>query len=49
MILNIHKEKKDELSLIEVTNEFVGSSNHRQSIFVKLVMNDLKAIGDYSH
>ena len=41
MILNIHKERTDDLSLIEVANEFVVNSDHRQSIFGKFVMNDL--------
>ena len=41
MILNIHKERIDDLSLIEVANEFVVNSDHRQSIFGKFVMNDL--------
>ena len=39
MILDIHKENTDELSLIEVANEFVGGSG--QSIFGKFVMNYL--------
>ena len=41
MILNSHKEKTDELNLIDVANEFVGGSDFRQSIFGKFIMNDI--------
>ena len=41
MILNIHKEKTDELNLIYVANEFVGGSDFHQSIFGKFIMSDI--------
>ena len=41
MLLHIHKEKTDDLDLIEVANEFVQHSEHRLSLFGKFVSSDL--------
>ena len=48
MILNIHKEKTDELNLIDVANEFFGGSDFRQSIFGKFIMNGILNTSFYS-
>ena len=43
MILNIHKEKSDELNWIDFANEFVESSEIRQTIFGKFVLNEINS------
>ena len=33
MVLNVHKEFTDKLSLIDVANKFISGSEHRKNIF----------------
>ena len=33
MVLHVHKTLTDSLSLIDIGNDFVKGSNHRESIF----------------
>ena len=33
MTLNVHKERTDCLNLVDIGNDFVAGSEHRQSIF----------------
>ena len=40
-ILSSHKEMTDQMSIIDVANEFVGGKPNRKSIFGKLVEEDL--------
>ena len=35
MLLHVHKEMTDALSMIDCANDFVGSSEHRLQIFGK--------------
>ena len=35
MILQVHKEMTDSLNLVDCANDFVGSSEHRLSVFGK--------------
>ena len=41
MMLHIHKERTDQLDLIELGNAFVKNSNHRETLFGNFVPNDL--------
>ena len=45
MLLNVHKDKTDELSLLNVANEFVTTTNseHRKSVFGIFTEADLSA------
>ena len=38
--LHVHKERTDDLSLIDIGNEFVHGSVHRQHIFGKFLETD---------
>ena len=40
MILHVHKERTDNLSLVDIGNEFVHGSVHRQHIFGKFLETD---------
>ena len=40
MILHVHKDQTDQLSLIEVGNEFVQWSDHRRHLFGKFLLTD---------
>ena len=40
MVLHVHKSLTDSLSLIDIGNDFVKGSNHRESIFGKFSLND---------
>ena len=40
MVLQVHKHFTDELSLIDIGNEFVLNSPHRQARFGKFVPGD---------
>ena len=40
MVLHVHKTLTDSLSLIDIGNDFVKGSNHRESIFGKFSLND---------
>ena len=39
---NIHKNRLDNLSLLEVENDFIGESVHRQTIFGNFDVLDLR-------
>jgi hypothetical protein len=43
MVLHVHKEKTDALNMIDVANEFVQGSSHRENIFGKFTAIDLRA------
>ena len=40
MVLHVHKDQTDQLSLIEVGNEFVQWSDHRRHLFGKFLLTD---------
>ena len=40
MVLHVHKSLTDSLSLIDIGNDFVKGSNHRESIFGKFSLNN---------
>ena len=40
MILHVHKDYTDELSLVEVANDFIQGSDHRRNYFGKFVHGD---------
>jgi len=42
MLLHVHKDRTDELDLIDVANDFVSGSEHRLSIFGKFQVTDNK-------
>ena len=41
MLLHIHKEKTDSLSLISITNDFVQGTDHRQTVFGTFTDSDV--------
>ncbi len=41
MILKVHSDRVDTLNLIEIGNEFVEGSEHRENVFGKFVESDL--------
>ena len=43
MVLHVHKEKDDSLSLIDVANSFVEHSQHRFDIFREFIDVDRRA------
>ena len=42
MVLHINKTRLDNLSLLDVANEFVSENNHRETIFGKFNVLDLR-------
>ena len=42
MVLHIHKTRLDNLSLLDVANEFVSENDHRETIFGKFNALDLR-------
>ncbi len=42
MLLYVHREVTDSLDLIQVANEFISDSDHRQSIFGTFKQSDLQ-------
>lgn len=42
MVLHVHKERLDQLSLIDVANEFVYGSDHRKTVFGSFDAVDLR-------
>ena len=42
MILSVHKEYTDQLDLINIGNEFVRESHHRENIFGTFLISDLQ-------
>lgn len=43
MVLHVHKEKTDALSMVDIANQFVEGSEHRMSIFGKFTDVDLRS------
>ena len=41
MVLHIHKDRTDSLNAIDIANDFVSGSDHRQQIFSKFKTSDL--------
>ena len=41
MLLHIHKEKNDSLSLISIANDFLQGSGHRQTVFGTFTDSDV--------
>ena len=41
MILHVHKDHTDQLSLVDTANEFIKEHDHREHIFGKFTINDL--------
>ena len=41
MLLNVHKDRTDQLNLVDIGNEFIRESSHRESIFGKFQQTDL--------
>ena len=41
MVLHIHKDRTDSLNAIDIANDFVSGSDHRQQIFGKFKTSDL--------
>ena len=41
IILHVHKSLTDELNLIDIGNEFIRESSHREGLFGKFVQTDL--------
>ncbi|MEM7226436.1 MAG: hypothetical protein AAF495_25915 [Pseudomonadota bacterium] len=43
MVLPVHKERLDKLSLIDVANDFVSGIDHRETVFGKFETTDLRS------
>ena len=43
MVLHVHKEKTDALSLVDIGNNFVEGSEHRLSVVGKFTKVDLRS------
>ena len=42
MVLHVHKERLDQLSLIDIVNDFVKGSDHRKTVFGSFDAVDLR-------
>ena len=42
MVLHVHKERLDQLSLIDIANDFVKGSDHRKTVFDSFDTVDLR-------
>ena len=42
MVLHVHKERLDKLSLVDIANDFVRNSDHRKIIFGQFETTDLR-------
>ena len=42
MVLHVHKERLDQLSLIDIANDFVNGSDHRRTVFGSFDTADLR-------
>ena len=42
MVLHIHKDRLDKLSMVDVANDFVFESDHRKTLFGRLDDIDLR-------
>ena len=43
MVLHVHKEKTDSLSLVDIANEFVRDKEHRLKLFGQFTAIDLRS------
>ena len=43
MVLHVHKEKTDALSMVDIANDFVEGSEHRMTLFGKFTHVDLRS------
>ena len=41
MILSVHKEYTDQLELVDIGNEFVRESHHRENVFGTFLKSDI--------
>ena len=41
MMLHVHKDRTDALTLIDVANDFVGEKENRNQLFGKFSANDI--------
>ena len=41
MILSVHKEYTDQLDLVDIGNEFVRESHHRENVFGTFLKSDI--------
>ena len=41
MMLHVHKDRTDALTLVDVANNFVGEKENRKQLFVKFTANDI--------
>ena len=41
MMLHVHKDKTDVLTLVDVANDFVGEKENRKQAFGKFSVNDI--------
>ena len=41
MMLYVHKDKTDVLTLVDVANDFVGEKENRKQVFGKFSVNDI--------
>ena len=41
MMLHVHKDRKDALTLLDVANDFVGKKENRKQLFGKFSANDI--------
>ncbi len=49
MILHVHKDKRDDLSLIQVANEFVDRMDSRKQVFGKFSDSDTVKDAEFHH
>ena len=41
MMLHVHKDRKDALTLVDVPDDFVGEKENRKQLFGKFPVNDI--------
>ena len=41
MVLHVHKNLTDKLSLVDIGNNFISGSSHRESLFGKFRVNNV--------
>ena len=41
MMLHVHKDRTDALTLVDMANDFVGEKENRKQLFGKLSANDI--------
>ena len=42
MILHVHKQLTDQLNILEIGNDYIRESSHREALFGKFVRTDLE-------